>query len=48
MKDVLVMCHANRKQTLPSCVSADNPSKYPPIRAGEYILERLKATTKEG
>ncbi|GAB7356170.1 hypothetical protein MBLNU459_g6761t1 [Dothideomycetes sp. NU459] len=35
-------------ETLPSCVSEENPSKYPPIRAGEYVLERLKATTKDG
>ncbi|KAK5168460.1 hypothetical protein LTR04_006777 [Oleoguttula sp. CCFEE 6159] len=35
-------------KTLPSCISEDNPSKYPPIRAGEYVLERLKATTKDG
>lgn len=35
-------------ETLPSCVSADNPSKYPPIKAGEYVLERLKATAKDG
>ncbi|THY25693.1 Clavaminate synthase-like protein [Aureobasidium pullulans] len=35
-------------ETLPSCVSAENPSKYPPIRAGEYVLERLKATVKDG
>lgn len=35
-------------ETLPSCVDEQHPSKYKPIRAGEYILERLKATTKEG
>ncbi|KAG9745345.1 Clavaminate synthase-like protein, partial [Aureobasidium melanogenum] len=35
-------------ETLPSCISDDNPSRYPPIRAGEYILERLKATVKDG
>lgn len=34
----------NFLQTLPSCVSEDNPSKYPPIRAGEYILQRLAST----
>lgn len=35
-------------ETLPNCVSDDNPSKYPPIRAGEYILERANAITKDG
>lgn len=35
-------------QTLPSCITPDNPSKYPPIKAGEYVLERLKATAKDG
>ncbi len=34
-------------KTLPSCVSAENPSKYPPIKAGEYVLERLRATAKD-
>ncbi|TKA69215.1 hypothetical protein B0A55_07730 [Friedmanniomyces simplex] len=34
-------------ETLPSCVSLENPSKYPPIKAGEYVLERLRATVKE-
>ncbi|KAF7190182.1 2-oxoglutarate-Fe(II) type oxidoreductase hxnY [Pseudocercospora fuligena] len=34
-------------ETLPSCVTPDNPSKYPPIRAGEYVLERLRATAKD-
>jgi len=34
-------------ETLPSCISEDNPSKYPPIRAGDYVLERLKATLEE-
>ncbi|KAK0946584.1 hypothetical protein LTR29_002052 [Friedmanniomyces endolithicus] len=34
-------------ETLPSCVSADNPSKYPPIKAGEYVLERLRATARD-
>jgi isopenicillin N synthase-like dioxygenase len=24
-------------EALPSCISADNPPKYPPVRAGEYI-----------
>ncbi|KAK4507851.1 hypothetical protein PRZ48_001586 [Zasmidium cellare] len=35
-------------ETLPSCITADNPSRYPPIKAGEYVLERLKATAKDG
>jgi hypothetical protein len=35
-------------QTLPSCVTPENPSQYPPIRAGEYVLERLRATAKDG
>ncbi|KAK0342570.1 hypothetical protein LTR91_024382 [Friedmanniomyces endolithicus] len=35
------------EKTLPSCVSAENPSKYPPIKAGEYVLERLRATAKD-
>ncbi|RMY72258.1 hypothetical protein D0863_04636 [Hortaea werneckii] len=35
-------------ETLPSCVTPENPSAYPPVRAGEYILERLRATAKDG
>ena len=35
-------------QTLPSCISEENPVKYAPIKAGEYVLERLNATTKDG
>ncbi|EKG19005.1 Isopenicillin N synthase [Macrophomina phaseolina MS6] len=35
-------------ETLPNCVSEDNPSKYPPIRAGEYILERANNITAGG
>jgi isopenicillin N synthase-like dioxygenase len=31
-------------QTLPTCVTDENPAKYTPIRAGEYILQRLIAT----
>ena len=34
-------------ETLPSCVSESNPAKYPGIRAGEYVLERLRATAKD-
>ncbi|KAM0156964.1 hypothetical protein ACHAQE_006127 [Botrytis cinerea] len=30
--------------TLPSCVSDENPSKYPPITAGRYVLDRLAMT----
>jgi len=29
---------------LPSCVSADRPSKYPPVIAGDYVLQRLNET----
>ncbi|KAK8245767.1 hypothetical protein IWZ00DRAFT_538048 [Phyllosticta capitalensis] len=35
-------------ETLPSCISPDNPPKYGPIRAGEYVLERLNTSTKGG
>ncbi|GME41842.1 Flavonol synthase flavanone 3-hydroxylase [Neofusicoccum parvum] len=35
-------------ETLPNCVTEENPSKYAPIRAGEYILERANAITKDG
>ncbi|KAL7269148.1 hypothetical protein RUND412_008201 [Rhizina undulata] len=31
-------------ETLPSCITPENPSKYPPIVAGEYILGRLQMT----
>ncbi|ESZ93583.1 hypothetical protein SBOR_6012 [Sclerotinia borealis F-4128] len=31
-------------ETLPSCVTEDNPSKYPPITAGKYVLDRLAMT----
>jgi isopenicillin N synthase-like dioxygenase len=31
-------------ETLPSCVSEENPSKYPPITAGKYVLDRLSLT----
>ncbi|PBP16133.1 flavonol synthase/flavanone 3-hydroxylase [Diplocarpon rosae] len=34
--------------TLPSCVSEENPSKYPPITAGKYVLDRLSLTVKTG
>jgi isopenicillin N synthase-like dioxygenase len=31
-------------ETLPSCVSADSPSKFEPITAGRYVLDRLSLT----
>jgi isopenicillin N synthase-like dioxygenase len=31
-------------QTLPTCVTDENSAMYPPIKAGEYILQRLNAT----
>ena len=31
-------------ETLPSCVSEQNPSKFPPITAGKYVLDRLSLT----
>jgi isopenicillin N synthase-like dioxygenase len=33
-------------ETLPTCLKEGEVSKWKPIRAGEYILERLNATTK--
>ncbi|KUJ15422.1 oxidoreductase-like protein [Mollisia scopiformis] len=35
-------------ETLPSCVKEGNPSKFPPITAGRYILDRLNLTVKTG
>ena len=35
-------------KTLPTCLAEGEESKWKPIRAGEYILERLNATTKDG
>lgn len=35
-------------ETLPTCLQEGEVSKWKPIRAGEYILERLNATTKDG
>ncbi|KAK7510322.1 hypothetical protein IWZ03DRAFT_388257 [Phyllosticta citriasiana] len=35
-------------ETLPSCVTPSNLAKYPPIRAGEYVLERLNMSTAGG
>ena len=31
-------------ETLPSCVSEESPSKYPPISANDHILEKIAAT----
>jgi isopenicillin N synthase-like dioxygenase len=31
-------------QPLHTCVTDENPAMYPPIKAGEYILQRLNAT----
>ena len=31
-------------EAIPSCVSEDNPAKYPPITAGEYIAERIRVS----
>ncbi|RAR00764.1 clavaminate synthase-like protein [Stemphylium lycopersici] len=35
-------------ETLPTCLGEGEESKWKPIRAGEYILERLNATTAYG
>ncbi|PVH94088.1 Clavaminate synthase-like protein [Periconia macrospinosa] len=35
-------------ETLPTCLQEGEEPKYRPIGAGEYILERLNATTKDG
>lgn len=35
-------------ETLPTCISEDNPSKYPPVKAGQYILDRLSDVVNEG
>ncbi len=32
-------------EALPSCVSADRPAKYPPIKAGEHLIEMYRKTT---
>jgi len=31
-------------ETLPSCISEENPLRYPPITAGKYVLDRLALT----
>ncbi|MBE9605843.1 isopenicillin N synthase family oxygenase [Acetobacteraceae bacterium H6797] len=28
-------------ETLPTCVTPENPSRYPPVKYGDYLLERL-------
>ncbi|KAH8598262.1 oxidoreductase-like protein [Bisporella sp. PMI_857] len=33
-----------RVETLRSCVSEENPSRFPPITAGRYVLDRLSLT----
>ena len=35
-------------ETLPTCLKEGEKSRYRPIGAGEYVLERLNATTKDG
>lgn len=35
-------------ETLPSCISEENPSKFPPITAGKYVLDRLSLTVPGG
>ena len=35
-------------ETQTSCLSEDNPSKFPPITAGRYVLDRLALTVKTG
>lgn len=35
-------------ETLPSCVGEGYPSKYPPITAGRYVLDRLALTLQTG
>ena len=29
---------------IPTCTGDDNPPKYPPVKAGEYLVERFDAT----
>jgi isopenicillin N synthase-like dioxygenase len=41
------MDHFAEIKTLPSCISASNPEKYPMIRAGDHILEMYRRTTLE-
>ena len=31
-------------ECIPSCVTADRPAKYEPVKAGEYVEGRLKET----
>ncbi len=38
--------HDARVETLPGCLPADgSPSRYPPITAGEHIVEMYRRTT---
>jgi len=30
---------------LPTCVSAEQPAKYPPVKAGEHLIEMYRKTT---
>lgn len=34
-------------ETLECCVNDKNPKRYPPICAGRYVLERLRAAIKD-
>jgi isopenicillin N synthase-like dioxygenase len=36
--------HETLISPLPSCISAERPSKYPPVIAGDYVLQRLNET----
>ena len=41
--------YEEKVQTLPSCADGEQgEGNYPPVCAGEYVLERLRATVKEG
>jgi hypothetical protein len=33
-------------QALPTCVSADHPAKYEPVKAGDYVKAKLEASYK--
>lgn len=35
-------------ETLPSCVTEENPRRYEPITAGRYVLDRLNLTVNGG
>ena len=34
-------------ECVPTCCGPDNPAKYPPIQAGEWLMGRLRATHTE-